>query len=252
MRSTPTAATRTPCPRLLVTCVASSDLTSPPSRLNSHVREVWSRVNRPGELSRRRLVLAVDLTVGLLLLLERLHEVLHPPRQDAEQVSGRDHRGERGLRPAAPFQQSFREVGALPQLRDRAIDRASAGVEVAVPVAVATVDPVIGHDTVRGVADLVCVGQQRVDEGGERPPQQIRRGLRELLFKEAGRVDTGYDGIVVVPFERDVGVSSKNYAATVAIYSDTLTELPIHRSGGRNPGGGTTSSRYLLAADEAH
>lgn len=42
-----------------------------------------------------------------------LHEVLHPPRRDPEQVAGRDDRGQRGLRPAAALQQPVREVGTL-------------------------------------------------------------------------------------------------------------------------------------------
>jgi putative transposase len=50
----------------------------------------------------------------------------------------------------------------------------------------------------------------------------------------------------VVPFEWDVRVSSKDHAVTVAIPGDTLTELPIHHSAGRNPG----KSYRALASDE--
>jgi len=38
-----------------------------------------------------------------------------------------------------------------------------------------------------------------------------------------------------MPFEWDVRVSSKDHTVTVAAFSDTITELPIHHSGGRNP-----------------
>ena len=43
-------------------------------------------------------------------------------------------------------------------------------------------------------AQVVIGGQQRVDERAEHLAQQIGRGLRQVLLKEAGRVDTGNDG----------------------------------------------------------
>src|SRR5450756_2606255 len=50
------------------------------------------------------------------------------------------------------------------------------------------------------------------------------------IFEEAGRVDTGCDGhrrgsFVVVPFELDLAVLSKDHAVTVASCGDTLTEI---------------------------
>lgn len=75
---------------------------------------------------------------------------------------------------AAAFQQPFREVGALPQLGDLHVDGAGAGVEVAVPVAVATVHPVVADRAVAGATDLVGVGgHQLVDERAEHLPQQV-------------------------------------------------------------------------------
>jgi hypothetical protein len=67
-------------------------------------------------------------------------------------------------------------------------------------------------------------------EGSEHVPQQVGTGLGEVFFEEAGRVDTGCDGhrrgsFVVVPFEMDLAVLSKDHAVTVASCSDTLTEI---------------------------
>src|SRR5665647_585081 len=67
-------------------------------------------------------------------------------------------------------------------------------------------------------------------EGSEHVPQQVGTGLGEVFFEEAGRVDTGCDGhrrgsFVVVPFEMDLAVLSKDHAVTVASCGDTLTEI---------------------------
>src|SRR5665811_47107 len=67
-------------------------------------------------------------------------------------------------------------------------------------------------------------------EGSEHVPQQVGTGLGEVFFEEAGRVATGCDGhrrgsFVVVPFEMDLAVLSKDHAVTVASCGDTLTEI---------------------------
>src|SRR5664280_2569343 len=57
-------------------------------------------------------------------------------------------------------------------------------------------------------------------EGSEHVPQQVGTGLGEVFFEEAGRVDTGRDGL-----EMDLAVLSKDHAVTVASCGDTLTEI---------------------------
>ena len=122
-----------------------------------------------------------------------LDQFLHPPCADPEQVAGRHHRGQRPLCPPAAFQQPVREVGTRPQLRDRHVQRPGAGVEVSVPVTVAGVDPLAAAPAVLGTADGVGLSRhQRVDEGAQQLPQQIRRGLGELLGqKRAGSILLG-------------------------------------------------------------
>ena len=151
-------------------------ITRPPSR--TFIVSASAATNEYGPASSGSGAELLDLLVEVLRHLrhlrlrqpgdpEGLHQILHPPRGDAEQVAGRDHRGQRGLRAPAPLEQPLREVAALPQLRDRDVDGAGAGVEVTVPVPVATVRAGIADGAVRGAADLVRVrGQQRVDERG--------------------------------------------------------------------------------------
>ena len=50
-----------------------------------------------------------------------LHQLVHPPRRDPQQVAGRDYRGQSPFGAFAAFQQPVREVGAVAQLRDREI-----------------------------------------------------------------------------------------------------------------------------------
>ena len=94
-----------------------------------------------------------------------LHQPVHPPGGDPEQVAGRDHRGQCRLGPAAALQQPLGEVGALAQLGDRDVQGADPGVQVAVPVAVAAVGPRLVAGTVGGTTHAVGIGgEQRVDE----------------------------------------------------------------------------------------
>ena len=96
---------------------------------------------------------------------QRLHQPVHPPGRDPEQVAGRDHRGQRCLGPAASLEQPLGEVGALAQLGDRDVEGPDPGVEVAVAVAVAAVGPRRVPGAVGGTADAVGIGgEQRVDE----------------------------------------------------------------------------------------
>ena len=136
-----------------------------------------------------------DLRPGQAGDAQGLHELVHPPGRDAQQVAGRHHAGQRPLGPPAPLQQPLRVQAALAQRRDRDIHSPDAGVQVAVSVAVAGVDPLAGAFAVAGPAHRVGLSrQQRVDERGQQIPHQVRARLRELLVQEAGRVDTGYSG----------------------------------------------------------
>lgn len=104
---------------------------------------------------------------------------------------------------SAAFEEPVGEVGSLAQLRDRDVDGASAGIEVAVPVPVSPVDAFVGHGPVAGTTHGVG-GQERVDEGGEHVPEEIGTCLGEVLFEEACRVDTGCDGHRGVSFSRGI------------------------------------------------
>src|SRR5690606_27461239 len=95
----------------------------------------------------------------------------------------------------AVLQEPVRIQAALTQLGHRDVEGADPGVEVAVPVAVAGVDPLRGPFTVAGAAHRVGLGrEQRVDERGEQITQQIRAGLIQLLGQELRGVDTGNSG----------------------------------------------------------
>ena len=163
-------------------------------------------------------------------------QLVHPPGRHPEQVAGRHHRRQGRLGPAAPFQQPVREVRARAQLRDRDVDRADPGVQVAVPVAVAGVRPLRAGLPVPGAAHRVGVGgHQRLDERGQHLTHQIRAGLGQLLVQEPDRVDTWDSGHRGVLFESVVRDHSKDHAVTALhLCSDTITGLPVHHSGGHN------------------
>ena len=93
--------------------------------------------------------------------------------------------------PARMLEEPLGKVGPGAQLGDGHVQSAGAGVEVAVSVAVALVDPARAGLAVLGTADRVGLGaHERVDERGQHLPQQIRTGLGQLLVQEVGRVDT--------------------------------------------------------------
>ena len=76
------------------------------------------------------------------------------------------------------------------QLRHCHIDCADTGVEVAVAVPVAVVDPLGGSDAVFGAADGVGLGgEDLVDKPLQHLPHQIRGGLGEQIIQVRCRVD---------------------------------------------------------------
>ena len=139
---------------------------------------------------------------------QRLDQLLHPPRRHAEQVTGRDHADQGPLGPFAAFQQPIGKVGALPQLRDRHLHGAGAGVELPGPVTVAGIGPISGARTVRGAAQSVGFGaHQRLHERVQHRTQQVRLGTLQMLSHERGQVNTvGIGGhrvdLLQVDFER--------------------------------------------------
>ena len=87
----------------------------------------------------------------------RFNESVHPSGRHPEQVTRRHHRGEGLFGAFAPLQQPLREIGALTQFRDRHVDCAGPGVEVAVPIAVTGVRPVGRPFPIVGAPDRLPV-----------------------------------------------------------------------------------------------
>ena len=130
-----------------------------------------------------------DLALRHPLHAELLHQLLHASGRDAGEVGIRDHGHERLLRPPPGLQQPVREVGALPELRHRELDRADPRVPVALAVAVSAVDPLRAPLAVPGAAEHVGVrAHQRLRELLHHRPQQIRARLLELLAQPARHV----------------------------------------------------------------
>ena len=126
---------------------------------------------------------------------QRLGELVHAPGGDPEQVTGRHHADQRRLGPLAALQQPLREVGALPQLGDRHVDRAGPGVQIPVPVAIAGIHPLRRGHAVLGPAHRVSIGrQQRIDHRGQQVTHQIRRRVRKSLAQQLARVDDVWCG----------------------------------------------------------
>jgi hypothetical protein len=67
-----------------------------------------------------------DLRLGQPGDAQGLDQLLHPPRRHPEQIGRGHHRDQRGLGPRRRSSSTVREVAALPQLRDRQLDRAGA------------------------------------------------------------------------------------------------------------------------------
>jgi hypothetical protein len=118
-------------------------------------------------------------------------QLLHPPRGHAKQVARGDHAGECAFGAHAALEQPVWKIAAGPQLRDRQIDRADTGVEVAVPVAVAGVDPLSAAFAVLGATQRVGLrSHDRLNKRGKHPTQQTRTGCGELIGERLARVDT--------------------------------------------------------------
>ena len=145
-----------------------------------------------------------------------LDELVHPPRGHPEQVAGGHHGGQCPLGAFAAFQQPVREVRALPQLGDREIQCACAGVELAVPVAVALIGPLGAALAVSGAAQRVGFRtHQGVDERGQQLAQHVGVGGGESFGQHGGPVDIVGSGHRVDSFARvTLDGLSKNHAMT--------------------------------------
>jgi hypothetical protein len=105
---------------------------------------------------------------------EGLHQPLDTSGAHAAHVALGHHCDQRPLRTPAGLEQPARVVAALPQLRDRQIDRTHPRVQLAGPVAVAAVDPLRAHLAVAGAAEHVDLGShQPLSEGSHHLSQQI-------------------------------------------------------------------------------
>ena len=119
---------------------------------------------------------------------QRFDQLVHPPRGDPGQVTVRDHGDQRSLGAFAALQQPLREVRARAQFRDRDVDRADPGVQIAVPVTVALRDPARRGLAPFGADHGIHVrGQQGVDDGLQQVTHQIRRRVRQRFAEHAGR-----------------------------------------------------------------
>src|SRR5882762_7354363 len=102
----------------------------------------------------------------------RLHQIVDPPGRHAADPGLLDHRDQRLLRALASFEKR-REVTALPQLRDAQLQRAEAGVERAVAVAVAPGAPLAAALITPGADQPLDVGlhqqlQYRLRHGSQK------------------------------------------------------------------------------------
>jgi hypothetical protein len=100
----------------------------------------------------------------------------------------------------AAFEQPVREIRAGPQLGDRQVQCAGAGVEAALPIAVAGVGALGTALAVAGPAQGVGFGaHQGVDEQGEHLAQHVRAGGGESVGQHSGQVDIVNSGHRVIP-----------------------------------------------------
>jgi hypothetical protein len=153
---------------------------------------------------------------------EGLHQFVHPTCADASEVAVRDDSDQRRLGAFAALQQPLGEVGALPQLRDRNIDRAHPGVEIAVTITIAVRDAVWTGSAPFGADHRVSVSrEQGVDHPLQQLPHQVWRRLRERFREHSSRVDNVWSGHRDEPFEWVVGDSSKDHTVTAPTSSLT-------------------------------
>lgn len=114
-----------------------------------------------------------------------------------------------------PGEVAVGEVGSGPQLRASNIDRADAGIKVAVTVTVALSNTVGVGFALLCTDDSVRVsGQRRVDHGLQQMPHQIRRRLGEGVGEQASRVDKMWSGHRVDAFRVNVGIPRRNTTVT--------------------------------------
>ena len=121
---------------------------------------------------------------------EGLDELVHAAGGDTGEVAVRDDCDQSRFGAFAPLEQPLGEVGAGAELGDGDVDRADAGVEVAVTVAVALSGPVRAGSAVLGADNSVRVrGQQGVDHVLQQAAHQIRGRFGQGFTEQAVRVD---------------------------------------------------------------
>src|SRR5699024_3606810 len=121
---------------------------------------------------------------------EGLHELVHAAGGDTGEVAVRDDRDQGRFGAFGPLEQPSGEVGAVAELGDGDVDRADAGVEVAMAVAVALRRTTSAGPAVLGADDRVRVrGEQGVDHVLQQAAHQIRGCLGQGFTEQAGRVD---------------------------------------------------------------
>src|ERR1700694_8765 len=110
----------------------------------------------------------------------------------------------------------MRKVGPVPQLRDRQIQRAGTGVELAVPIAVALIRAVGTTFAVSGAAQRVGFRtHQGVKEHGQQLAQYVGVGAGESIGQPRRQVDIVGSGHRVYSFARvTLDGLSKNHAMT--------------------------------------
>ena len=178
----------------------------PPALSDFHGQGVGGEEHERAGLAQRPVTESLDVLVQLLChpadlgLRERVdaeltYELVHAPGRDPGQVAVRDHGDQCGLGPFAALEEPFGEVRAGPEFGDGHIDRAGAGVQGSVPVAVALCGTALGGLAVLGAADRVRVGgEQCVDHGLQQVAQQVWGGLPESFAQQAFRVDNVWSG----------------------------------------------------------
>ena len=123
----------------------------------------------------QRLRHPADLRLRQTVDAQGLHELIHPTRGDTGEIAVRDDRDQGGLGALAALEKPLGEVGAGAELGDSDVDRADAGVEIAVAVAVALRNPVAAGAAVLRAGNGVRVrGEQGVDHVLEQAAHQIR------------------------------------------------------------------------------
>ena len=163
-------------------------------RVGGHER-VRAHIQRPGAKRLHVLIQLLghhaDLRLAQPSDAQGLHQLLHPPSADAEQVAGGHHRAHRSLGAPAAFQQPLGEVGAGAQLGQRQLDRAHPGVPVPGTVAVAGVGPLGAAGAIGSATHRVRIrAHQRLHEHLQQRTQQIGLGTLQVLADHLGKVNT--------------------------------------------------------------